>query len=89
MLLEFGVNSIELLTNNPDKVDKLRALGVRVERRIPVLVAANPFSANYLDVKRRRMQHEIPRNTLDSSPSCSTEMSRGNLHVVNGQHALR
>ncbi len=89
MLLELGVDSIELLTNNPDKVEKLRALGVRVERRIPVLVAANPFSASYLDVKRRRMQHEIPQNVLESTPASSTETTRGNLHVVSGQRATR
>ena len=85
MLRELGVDSIELLTNNPDKVDKLRALGVRVERRIPVLVAANPFSANYLDVKRRRMQHEIPQAILDASTTASPEGARGNLHIVGTQ----
>jgi GTP cyclohydrolase II len=89
MLRELGVDSIELMTNNPDKVVKLRALGVRVDRRIPVLVAANPFSANYLDVKRRRMQHEIPQHMLDSTPASSTEPTRGNLHIVGAQRAVR
>jgi GTP cyclohydrolase II len=89
MLRELGVNSIELLTNNPDKVDKLRALGVRVERRIPVLIAANPFSANYLDVKRRRMQHEIPQNMLDTTAAAVPESVRGNLHIVGPQRASR
>ena len=89
ILRELGVDSIELLTNNPDKVDKLRALGVRVERRIPVLVAANPFSANYLDVKRRRMQHEIPQAILDTSTVPLPEGTRGNLHIVSNQRATR
>ena len=31
-----------------------------------MLVAANPFSAPYLEVKRRRMQHEIPSNALNA-----------------------
>jgi GTP cyclohydrolase II len=81
MLSELGIESIELMTNNPDKVDKLRALGVCVERRIPVLVAATPFSANYLDVKRRRMQHEIPPSMVESV-SAPSDAARGNLHVV-------
>ncbi|MGC4092475.1 MAG: hypothetical protein QM756_32285 [Polyangiaceae bacterium] len=51
---------IELLTNNPEKIESLARLGVEVERRVPVLVAANPFSAGYLEVKRRRMQHDLP-----------------------------
>jgi GTP cyclohydrolase II len=66
MLRELGVESIELMTNNPDKIDSLRELGIKVEKRVPVLVAANPFSAPYLEVKRRRMQHEIPSNALNS-----------------------
>jgi GTP cyclohydrolase II len=66
MLRNLGVESVELLTNNPLKLDSLRALGVHVERRVPVLVPANPFSASYLEVKRRRMQHDLP-----SSPSPS------------------
>jgi GTP cyclohydrolase II len=60
MLRELGVESVELMTNNPAKVEALRKLGVRIERRLPVLIPANPFSAAYLDVKRRRMQHELP-----------------------------
>ena len=60
ILQELGVQSVELLTNNPEKLDSLRKLGISVEKRIPVLVAANPFSAQYLEVKRRRMQHELP-----------------------------
>jgi len=60
ILRELGVESIELLTNNPQKIDALRRLGTKVEKRIPVHVAPNPFSASYLEVKRRRMQHELP-----------------------------
>jgi GTP cyclohydrolase II len=67
MLREIGVDSIELLTNNPEKSDSLTRLGIEVERRLPVLVAANPFSAAYLEVKRRRMQHDLP-----SAPSAAT-----------------
>ena len=60
MLRELGVESIELMTNNPTKVDELGQLGVTVEKRLPVLIPANPFSASYLEVKRLRMQHELP-----------------------------
>jgi GTP cyclohydrolase II len=59
MLRELGIDSIELMTNNPAKVEQLQKLGIDVENRIPVLVAANPFSASYLEVKRRRMRHEL------------------------------
>ncbi|HLV66437.1 MAG TPA: GTP cyclohydrolase II [Polyangiaceae bacterium] len=71
ILRELGIASVQLLTNNPEKVGSLQRLGIEVERRIPVLVAANPFSAGYLEVKRRRMQHELPSysNGSNGSPS--------------------
>lgn len=73
ILKEIGVGSIELLTNNPEKIDSLNRLGIEVERRVPVLVAANPFSAGYLEVKRRRMQHDLP--IVASSPTVSERQS--------------
>ena len=60
ILREVGVESVELLTNNPEKVRSLTRLGIPVEGRMPVLVPANPFSAGYLEVKRRRMAHDLP-----------------------------
>ncbi len=89
MLAKLQVESIELLTNNPDKVEKLRELGVAVEKRIPVLVAANPFSAAYLDTKRRVMAHEIPQSYTEVAGSPSNEPSRPNLHVVGSPHGSR
>jgi GTP cyclohydrolase II len=68
MLRNLGVESVELLTNNPLKLDALRRLGVHVERRVPVLVPANPFSASYLEVKRRRMQHDLPSTPASVAP---------------------
>jgi hypothetical protein len=38
----------------------LRALGVRVHGRVPVVVAPNPHSARYLEAKRLRMEHDLP-----------------------------
>ncbi|MFZ5892144.1 MAG: GTP cyclohydrolase II [Myxococcota bacterium] len=74
ILKEVGVASIELLTNNPEKIESLSRLGVEVERRVPVLVAANPFSAGYLEVKRRRMQHDLP---IVPSPAPVNERTNG------------
>ena len=54
-------------TNNPDKLDQLRALGVDVVGRQPVIVAANPHSERYLRVKRERMAHLLePESLLDA-----------------------
>jgi GTP cyclohydrolase II len=33
---------------------------VNVVGRVPVIIPPNPFSAGYLEAKRRRMAHELP-----------------------------
>lgn len=69
MLEHFQVQSVQLMTNNPAKVDALRALGVEVTGRLPVVVAPNPFSAGYLETKRARMAHELPnRGAIPAHP---------------------
>ena len=60
MLEHFDVQSVQVMTNNPAKVEALRSLGVEVTGRLPVVVAPNPFSAGYLETKRARMAHELP-----------------------------
>lgn len=61
MLGSLGVRSIDLITNNPEKQNSLTRLGISVTGRIPVQVPANPYSENYLSVKRDRMSHWLPR----------------------------
>jgi GTP cyclohydrolase II len=68
MLDALDVKSVELMTNNPAKVAALEELGVRITRRIPVLVPATPFSAGYLETKRRVMQHELPSTPVHFRP---------------------
>jgi GTP cyclohydrolase II len=68
MIRSLGIDSVQVMTNNPMKVDALRKLGVEVGGRIPVLVEANRYSAGYLDVKRREMAHEIPSNVSNAPP---------------------
>jgi GTP cyclohydrolase II len=60
MLDHLGIVSIRLMTNNPDKVQKLRSLGVDVVGRLPVIIEPNAYSAGYLEAKRVRMAHDLP-----------------------------
>jgi GTP cyclohydrolase II len=60
MLEHLGVSSIRLMTNNPEKVAALRALGVIIDTRHGVVVGHNQFSAPYLEAKRLRMGHSLP-----------------------------
>ena len=60
MLEHLGVASIRLMTNNPDKVRAMRALGVNLEGQRSVVVGHNAHSAPYLEAKRLRMGHSLP-----------------------------
>ncbi len=59
ILADLGVARVALLTNNPSKVEGLRAHGVVVESRVPIAVAPNEHNAEYLAVKARKMGHEL------------------------------
>jgi GTP cyclohydrolase II len=59
MLADLGVLSVKVLTNNPDKVDALRADGVQVSGRVGMDVIPNQHNRGYLDTKRQRMGHLI------------------------------
>jgi GTP cyclohydrolase II len=77
MLQKLGVASVEIMTNNPAKIEALRSLGVSIDRRVPVLVPATPFSAGYLDTKRRLMRHDLPTNTpVSAAEETNTQPKR-------------
>jgi 3,4-dihydroxy 2-butanone 4-phosphate synthase/GTP cyclohydrolase II len=51
-----NIHEIELLTNNPDKVEQLRNSGVRVSR-IPLLVDSNKYNQKYFKTKETGFGH--------------------------------
>ena len=58
ILKDMKIASIQLLTNNPRKVERLKALGVHVLNTLPMVVKrANPHNRRYLETKRSRMNH--------------------------------
>lgn len=57
ILLAMGVRSIRLITNNPAKSAALARFGIAVVERIPMVVAADPYSEAYLRTKREKLGH--------------------------------
>jgi 3,4-dihydroxy 2-butanone 4-phosphate synthase / GTP cyclohydrolase II len=57
MLVDLGVSTIRLLTNNPQKVRGLKKHGIRITARVPLIVEPCPENSGYLDVKRQKMGH--------------------------------
>lgn len=59
ILADLGVVSVRLLTNNPDKVAQLMAVGVNVGAQIRMPVAVTTDNVSYLITKRDRMGHQL------------------------------
>jgi GTP cyclohydrolase II len=59
MLRLLGVRAVDLITNNPLKVEGLKQAGIQIRRRVPLPSPSNPHSVNYLRVKRERTGHLI------------------------------
>jgi GTP cyclohydrolase II len=59
MLKLLNVASIVLFTNNPQKIKGLENNGVKVVRREPIIVPANPHNVNYLQTKKEKSGHLI------------------------------
>lgn len=59
MLAALGVARADLLTNNPDKVGQLRALGVTVRGAVPTGVFATESNLRYLNAKVQHTGHTI------------------------------
>lgn len=57
ILRDIGIKSLDLLTNNPDKVYQLEDYGMKISRRIPIEIKANKYDRFYLKTKQQRMKH--------------------------------
>ena len=62
MLAHFGVTDVELLTNNPKKVEALEGLGVSVVKRHPIETGLTPHNQNYLKTKLNRLGHLLSQS---------------------------
>ena len=57
ILRYFGLESIRLLSNNPEKMAAVEAAGIRVEERVPCIVPAMVSTESYLRTKKEKMGH--------------------------------
>ena len=57
ILQSLQVKSIQLITNNPKKIDALHSLGIEVTQRIPIEVVAHKDNLGYLKTKAKKMAH--------------------------------
>jgi GTP cyclohydrolase II len=64
MLEDLGVEDVELLTNNPEKVAQLTTYGINVAARTPLIVGVGSENRDYLATKGERMGHHITDDDL-------------------------
>jgi 3,4-dihydroxy 2-butanone 4-phosphate synthase/GTP cyclohydrolase II len=62
ILVDLGVTTMRLLTNNPAKYGGLDGFGLQIVERVPLQTRPNPENLRYLRTKRERMGHllELP-----------------------------
>ncbi len=60
VLLDLGIKSMRLMTNNPKKIVGLEGYGLSVTEQVPITVAANRYNRRYLEVKREKLGHMLP-----------------------------
>jgi len=51
----FKIKKIQLLTNNPNKMDSLQ--NIEITKRIPIVIESNVYNKAYLEVKKNEMGH--------------------------------
>ncbi|MET9083872.1 GTP cyclohydrolase II [Streptomyces sp. NPDC090075] len=64
MLSALGIDELDLLSNNPDKAEQLRGLGITVRDRVPTGVFSTAHNVRYLRAKVLHTQHTLPLGEL-------------------------
>ena len=57
ILKSLGVSSVNLMTNNPKKIELLTSNGITVKERVPIIGSINPNNENYLKTKAKKSGH--------------------------------
>jgi 3,4-dihydroxy 2-butanone 4-phosphate synthase / GTP cyclohydrolase II len=64
ILVDLGLTSIRILTNNPKKIVGLEGYGLSVSGQIPIAAVPNPHNEAYLRAKQERMGHTLHHQGL-------------------------
>jgi 3,4-dihydroxy 2-butanone 4-phosphate synthase / GTP cyclohydrolase II len=60
ILVDLGLSTIRILTNNPKKIVGLEGYGLSVSEQVPIQPEPNPHNTRYLQVKRDKLGHLLP-----------------------------
>ncbi len=65
ILVDLGLSSIRILTNNPKKIRGLEGYGLSVTAQLPIEHTPNPHNEAYLKAKKDLMGHTLHHQGLD------------------------
>jgi GTP cyclohydrolase II len=57
ILQTLRIKSIRLLTNNPKKIRELKAHGIKITERVPIIISPSEYNQDYLETKKERAGH--------------------------------
>ena len=88
MLMSLKIDSIQLMTNNPKKIDQLQQYGIKVNGRIPHIMKPNEHNRFYLETKAAKSGHLIDFYGKEHLPEQSDRpivegMSEDQIGVLN------
>jgi len=79
ILVDLGLSSIRILTNNPKKIHGLEGYGLSVAEQVPIRSVPNPHNEDYLRAKRERMGHTLHHQGLPLDEELLHEEHRRDL----------
>lgn len=82
ILVDLGVKSLRLLTNNPAKRAGMEGYGLTIAERVPLVVGVTEENSSYLAAKRDRMGHEL---VADLRPDMAHNRHQESLSMFPGQ----
>jgi len=76
ILVDLGLTSIRILTNNPKKIHGLEGYGLSVSEQVPIRPAPNPHNEAYLNAKRDKLGHILHHQGLPLDEEMISEEHR-------------
>jgi 3,4-dihydroxy 2-butanone 4-phosphate synthase/GTP cyclohydrolase II len=95
ILVDLGLGSIKILTNNPKKIKGLEGYGLSVSGQLPIEHAPNEHNQSYLRTKAQRMGHTLHHQGLNLDEELlhderrSGSERRQSLHSADGEQGRK
>lgn len=75
ILDDLKVKSVRLLTNNPKKLEVFESAHIPCVERIPIVIHANPYNNQYLEIKRDIFGHYLTPRKMEIFDNVNTGLS--------------